>query len=109
MYHYLRGSREYPWREGPGRAPAEIREDLAMIRELLRATQAALREAEARRESLLLAIEEGGEGCGRIAALEAVLAECERAKETLEELDDRADALREELRDVLYFLHGGVA
>ncbi len=110
MYHYLCGSREYPLREVPDREPSEIREEMDMIRALLRSTQASLQEAEARRENLLLAMEdEGYEDRERLRELEETLANCESTKETLEALWDRADALSEELEDVLYFLRGGVA
>ncbi len=110
MYHYLRGSREYPCREVPSREPSEIRDEMDMIRALLRSTQATMKEAEVRRENLLLAMEDDGyEDRERLRALEATLADCESTKDALEALWDRADALAEELEDVLYFLRGGVA
>lgn len=110
MYHYLRGSREYPLREVPERTPTEIRGELTSLRARIRSAQAGLKAAEAKRDSLLPAIEnDGGEERGHIRDLETALTEYEAAKDVLAALGDQADALCEELEDVLYFLRGGVA
>ena len=110
MYHYLRGSREYPCREAPSRDPHEIRDEMAGIRRRLEATESAVKEAEERRESLLLRLESVGcEDQRSLRALEETVAECERARDALEALWDYAEALSEELRDTLYFLRGTVA
>ena len=110
MYHYLRGSREYPCREVPSRDPQEIRDEIGRIRRLLETTEALVKETEERREHLLLAMEEGkSEERDGIAALLETVRECEGAKDRLEALWDYAEVLAEELRDTLYFLRGGVA
>ena len=110
MYHYLRGSREYPCREVPSRDPHEIRDEMATIRDLLKTTESAAQEAEARHRSLLLALEERGyEDHESLRALEESVTECERTRDALEALWDLAEALSQELRDALYFLRGIVA
>ena len=93
------------WRE-----PDEIREEIDLVRELLRATQGSLGESERRREELLLALsDEGYEDHERIRELEMLCEECDEIKATLESLWERVDTLAEELEDARYFLRGGAA
>ncbi|MBQ2718621.1 MAG: hypothetical protein IJF73_00985 [Clostridia bacterium] len=112
MYHYSYSfyERDDGYGDSARREPDEIREEIELVRELLRSTQGTLRAAEKRREELLLSMgDELSESRERIRELRELCEECERVKTVLEELWDRADGLCEELEDTLFAMRGGVA
>lgn len=112
MYHYSHTfyERDDGYGESTCREPDEIREEIELVRELLRSTQGTLRAAERRREELMLEMgDELSESRERIRELRELCEECEQVKDVLEELWDRADGLCEELEDAVFALRGGVA
>ena len=88
----------------------EIREEIELIRELLRKTQANMTAAERAKEELLLSVSEHeNPEAEQLQRLEDVIECCEETKELLEDLWQRADMLSEELSDTLWWLRGASA
>ena len=110
MYHHHHDLARYDEEGYPRRTPGEIRDELTLVRELLRNTEETMQRSEAERERLLLSLsDEGYEDREEIRKLELLCDECLTIKATLEELWDRTDALAEELEDALFWLRGGAA
>ena len=110
MYHYSHAFYRTSFGEALWRSPEEIREEIELLRELLRRAQDNMTAAERAKEELLLVISEHENPTEeQIERLEAVVECCEETKDLLEELWQRADTLSEELSDTLFWLKGDIA
>lgn len=104
MYHYIAYSAE-----GGGRLlrdPAEIREEMAAIRDLLARTEERMQAAEEKKEELILLLGEGDGAPACLPELREVVDESESLKRRMEGLWERTDLLGTELSDALYLLRG---
>ena len=105
MYHYI------PYTATGGgllfRDPAEIRDELAEIRTLLKRTEERMAEAESVKEEILLSLAGNEKDTEELRALDTVVEDCTALKKTLEELWERTDGLAEELSDSLFLVRGG--
>ena len=110
MYHYIPGGDRSSLGEVLWGDPEEIRDEITLIRELLRKTQANMSAAEQAKEELLLSLSDSEHpDAERVRQLESVVESCEEAKSLLEDLWQRADTLSEELSDTLWWLRGATA
>ena len=110
MYHYVSNPCRTALGESLWRDPQEIREEIALIRDLIQRAQARMLACEEAREELLLSLDgSDAPSAEQIRQLEEVVECCEEVKGMIEELWQRADTLSEELSDTLWWLQGATA